>query len=69
MKIKYDEFDDEMNPFHPCLNCGSNKFSMDLDTGYYTCDSCGFPLEAEEKKRSKKIVKRFRNLNDEDEIY
>ena len=44
MKIKYNEFDEEMNPFHPCLNCGHTEFSMNWDTGLYTCDSCGLPL-------------------------
>jgi len=69
MKIKYNEFDDEMNPFHPCLNCGHTEFSMNWDTGLYTCDSCGLPLEADDKKREKKKVKRFRNQNENDEIY
>lgn len=70
MKIKYNEFDEEMNPFHPCLNCGHTEFSMDWDTSLYTCDSCGLPLEAEaDNKRSKAKLKRFRKLNDDDEIY
>lgn len=70
MKIKYNEFDEEMNPFHPCLNCGHTEFSMNWDTGLYTCDSCGLPLEAEaDNKRSKAKLKRFRKLNDDDEIY
>ena len=70
MKIKYNEFDEEMNPFHPCLNCGHTEFSMNWDTGLYTCDSCGLPLEAEaDNKRSKAKLKHFRKLNDDDEIY
>jgi ribosomal protein L37AE/L43A len=68
-KIKYDEYNDEMNPFHPCLNCGHTGFSMDWDTGLYTCDSCGLTLEAEQQKKEKKTIRRFRNLKDEDEVY
>lgn len=69
-KIEYDEFDDEMNPFHPCLNCGCEDFSMDWDTGYYTCDNCGLPLEVGDKKENKKkSLKKFRNLKDDDEVY
>ena len=69
MKIKYDEYDDEMNPYHPCLKCSKTGFSMNWDTGLYTCDSCGESLEAEAEKKSKRVVKRFRGLNDENEIY
>ena len=69
-KVNYNEFDDEMNPFHPCLKCGAEEFSMNWTTGLYQCDSCGETLEAEEKnQKMKKNVKRFRGLNDEDEVY
>lgn len=68
-KIKYDEFDDEMNPFHPCLKCGATEFSMNWDSGLYQCDSCGQTLQAEYEKKTKKTVKRFRNLKDDNEIY
>tara|TARA_R110000796_G_scaffold2240_2_gene8967 strand:- start:2011 stop:2223 length:213 start_codon:yes stop_codon:yes gene_type:complete len=68
-KVSYDEFDDEMNPFHPCLKCRSKEFSMNWNTGLYTCDSCGESLKAEVEKKSKRVVKRFRGLKDEDEIY
>jgi ribosomal protein L37AE/L43A len=68
-KVKYDEFNDEMNPFHPCLKCGDTEFSMNWDTGLYQCDSCGESLKAEVEKKSKRVVKRFRGLNDENEVY
>ena len=68
-KINYDEYDDEMNPFHPCLSCGAEEFSMDWDTGFYTCNSCGLPLEVEGAKKVKKKVKKFRGLKEDDEIY
>ena len=70
MKVKYDEFDDEMNPFHPCLSCGHTEFSMNWDTGLYTCDSCGLPLQTEEESRKpKKQLKRFKKFNDDEEVY
>ena len=71
-KVNYNEFDDEMNPFHPCLKCGHEEFSMNWDTGLYQCDSCGATLEIDEPKitKMKQNVKRFRGLKKEDdEIY
>ncbi len=69
-KIKYNEYDDEMNPFHPCLACGHEEFSMNWDTGLYECNSCGLALEIEEKKNKKqKTLKKFRGLKEDDEIY
>ena len=69
-KIEYDEFDDEMNPFHPCLACGCKEFSMNWDTGLYECDSCGLALEVGDKKeKSKPTLKKFRRLKKDDEIY
>jgi ribosomal protein L37AE/L43A len=69
-KIEYDEFDDEMNPFHPCLACGCKEFSMNWDTGLYECDSCGLALEVGDKKeKSKPTLKKFRGLKKDDEIY
>tara|TARA_B100000780_G_C21058913_1_gene425538 strand:+ start:344 stop:556 length:213 start_codon:yes stop_codon:yes gene_type:complete len=68
-KIRYDEFDDEMNPFHPCLRCGCKTFYMDWDTGLYTCESCEATLENELEKKSKRVVKRFRGLKEDDEVY
>ncbi len=53
-KVKYDEFDDEMNPLHPCLKCGATGFSMNWDTGLYQCDSCGAVLEIDESEKNKK---------------
>jgi len=71
-KVNYNEFDDEMNPFHPCLKCGHEEFSMNWDTGLYQCDSCGATLEIDEPKNTKmkQNVKRFRGLKKEDdEVY
>ena len=68
-KVNYNEFDDEMNPFHPCLKCGATEFSMNWDTGLYQCDSCGATLENELEKKSKRVVKRFRGLKEDDEVY
>ena len=69
-KIEYDEFDDEMNPFHPCLACGCKEFSMNWDTGLYECDNCGLTLEVGDKKeKSKPTLKKFRGLKKDDEIY
>jgi hypothetical protein len=69
-KIKYDEFDDEMNPFHPCLSCGGEGFGMNWNTGLYECNSCGLTLEVAEKKENKpKSLKKFRGLDIDDEIY
>lgn len=69
-KIKYDEYDDEMNPLHPCLKCGATGFSMNWDTGLYQCDSCGEVLEVDEPKKKKDMkVKKFRDLKRDDEVY
>jgi transcription elongation factor Elf1 len=69
-KIEYDEFDDEMNPFHPCLACGCEEFSMNWDTGLYECDNCGLTLEVNpNKKKLKPKVKKFRGLKEDDEVY
>tara|TARA_R110001592_G_scaffold301508_1_gene572878 strand:+ start:1401 stop:1616 length:216 start_codon:yes stop_codon:yes gene_type:complete len=69
-KIEYDEFDDEMNPFHPCLACGCKEFSMNWDTGLYECDSCGLALEVgTNNKKVKPKVKKFRGLKEDDEVY
>lgn len=69
-KIEYDEFDDEMNPFHPCLACGCKEFSMNWDTGLYECDNCGLTLEVGDKKeKAKPTLKKFRGLKKDDEIY
>ena len=71
-KVNYNEFDDEMNPFHPCLKCGAEEFSMNWTTGLYQCDSCGATLEVDEPKNTKMKpnVKRFRGLKKEDdEVY
>ena len=58
-----------MNPFHPCLKCGGKEFNMDWDTGLYICGNCDATLESEYEKKSKKTVKRFRNLKDDNEVY
>ena len=70
-KINYDEFDDEMNPFHPCLKCGAEEFSMNWTTGLYQCDSCEATLEVDDTKstKMKKKPKRFRGLKEDDEVY
>ena len=68
-KVKYDEFNDEMNPSHPCLKCRSTEFSMNWETGLYECLGCGESFEVEMERKKKKIIKRFRGLNDENEIY
>ena len=69
-KIEYDEFNDEMNPFHPCLACGCKEFSMNWNSGLYECDSCGLPLEAkQERKEKRRLVKRFRGLKDDEETW
>lgn len=65
-KIKYDEYDDEMNPFHPCLNCGWEEFNMNWDTGLYICGKCEEPVGQTKKlEKKKKQIKRFK----EDELY
>ena len=66
-KIQYDEFDDEMNPMHPCTYCGCEDMQMNWDTGLYECASCGQPLVVQQERREKRrLVKRFRG-NEEDE--
>lgn len=68
MKINYNEYDDEMNPFHPCVACGAHEFEMDQATGFYRCKACGEILTTQDnskKVRKKKVVKRFRDGDDE----
>ena len=68
MKIKYNEYDDEMNPFHPCVACEADEFEMDDATGFYKCTACGEVLIAQPNlKKRKKVVKRFRD--EDDEVY
>ena len=69
MKINYNEYDEEMNPIHPCLACNALEFEMDQATGCYKCAACGELLKDDppQKKvrRKKQVVKRFRDGDDE----
>ncbi len=70
MKINYNEYDDEMNPIHPCLACNSIEFEMDSSTGYYKCAACGeilkdSPPQKKVRMKKKQVVKRFRDGDDE----
>jgi hypothetical protein len=68
-KVKYDEYDDEMNPSHPCLACGGLEFNMDWDVGLYACEKCEEPVgQVKKMMKPRKKIKYFKELNGEDEI-
>lgn len=52
-KVNYEDWASE-DPFHPCLKCGANEFSLNVITDLYTCDSCGEVLVAPKESHKKK---------------
>jgi len=64
-KLKYEDWIDE-DPFHPCLKCGEEDFTMDMTSGLYTCANCGEPLIAPKEpfKPLKKLKKKARFEDD-----
>ena len=63
-KINYEDWIEE-DPFHPCLHCGCEDFSLDMVTELYTCNNCGETLVAPNDSRKKKRPRKRPRLEED----
>ena len=64
-KVNYGDWIEE-DPFHPCLKCGENEFSLNVITDLYTCENCGEVLVAPKESHKKKRPTKARPRLEED---
>ncbi len=65
MKIDLEDYLEE-DPFHPCLKCGHKAFTLNSQTGLYSCESCGAAMTAPEPMQKKKRLLKKRPRLEED---